>query len=294
MGTVFRIVVHGRREPAAAAASEVFESIDRLEQVLSDYRDDSELVQACREAWREPKVISPTLYEVLAAGLELGRATGGALDITVRPFVELWRLARHQKRLPDPEQLAEARRRVGIDKVLLNPRTRSLRLAVPGMKLDLGAIGKGYAADQALRQLQSLGFASAMVDAGGDLALGLPPPGRRGWRVQIGAGTDRERLLVLSRCSVATSGDGYQFVEIDGIRYSHIIDPRTGIGVTHQGSATVIADEAIRADALATALMVVPMEDGEALTRRLSVESEVVRRSPGELTKIVRTPGFPA
>lgn len=295
MGTVFRLVVWGPEETAASAAMAAFERVEQLEQVLSDYREDSELSRVCRTAWREPQVISPELYEVLEASLEWGRITGGAVDVTVKPLVELWKLARHQGHLPDPELLAEARSRTGLDKMRLNPRTRSLRLAVPGMKLDLGAVGKGYAADQVLALLKSRGLFRVLVDGGGDLSLGEAPPGEEGWRIRLEEEGVSPRQIRLRRCSVATSGDRYQFLELDHVHYSHILDPRTGYGVTHQGSATVIAPQGIAADALATALCVLELEEGIRLAEGLDgVEARIVRRQGDGLVQLGRTRGFPA
>lgn len=294
MGTRFRLVLFGDPSAAAKAAMAALERIEQLEQVMSDYREDSELNQASRIAWTEPRILSPDLYAVLDAALELGRASGGALDITVRPLVELWRLARHQKRLPDSRELETARKRVGIDKVLLNPRTRSLRLAVPGVKLDLGAVGKGYAADQVLALLARDGWRSVMVDAGGDFAVGAAPPGRPGWRLAIDDGSDFQRTVVIRNRAVATSGDRHRHLEIDGVRYSHVVDPATGYGLTHRGAATVIAPTALLADGLATALNVMPIEAGLALARRLGAEASIRRQSGSESPDLHRTPEFPS
>ncbi len=295
MGTLFRLVVWGPREDASAAALAAYERVEQLEQILSDYREDSELSEVCRTAWKEPRVISPELYEVLEASLEWGRRTGGAVDVTVKPLVELWRLARQQHRLPDPAQLAEARTRTGLDKLFLNPRTRSVRLALPGMKLDLGAVGKGYAADQVLSLLKSRGLSRVLVDAGGDLTLGEAPPGQAGWRIRLEEQAVPSRDIRLQRCAVATSGDRYQFLELEGVHYSHILDPRTGRAVTHQGSATVIAPRGLDADALATALSVLALEEGIHLAERLeAVEARVVRRLADGSVRIGRTSGFPA
>ncbi len=295
MGTVFRLVIWGTEEAAASAAMAAFERVEQLEQILSDYREDSELSRVCRTAWGEPQVISPELYEVLEAGLKWGRLTGGAVDVTVKPLVELWKLSRHQRRLPDPELLAEARSRTGLDKVRLNPRTRSLRLAVSGMKLDLGAVGKGYAADQVRSLLESRGLSRVLVDGGGDLSLGEAPPGEDGWRIRLEEEGVPSREVRLQHCAVATSGDRYQFLELDHVHYSHILDPRTGYGVTHQGSATVIAPQGIAADALATALCVLELEEGIRLAEGLQgVEARVVRRQGDGSVRIGRTRRFPA
>ena len=153
-----------------------------------------------------------------------------------------------------PDECADGRRQVfnfldGVRNALrLDKVARTCTLTKPKMKLDLGGIAKGYAADQALAVLKSQGVVSALVDASGDLAIGAAPPGQQGWKIGIApleAGSPPSRFLMLAECGVATSGDAWQFVEIDGHRYSHIIDPHTGIGLTTRSSVTVIAPDLV-------------------------------------------------
>jgi thiamine biosynthesis lipoprotein len=158
--------------------------------------------------------------------------------------------------------LALAREDVGREHLLLNPTDRTVQLLRRDMRLDLGGIAKGYALDQALAELARHGIASALVDGGGDLALGAAPPGSAGWRVHIeGAAEDS---CLLERAGLATSGDAYRYFEWQGRRYSHIVDPRTGFGLTSGVSASVVAESAMRADALASAACVLGLPDGLA------------------------------
>jgi thiamine biosynthesis lipoprotein len=267
MGTTARIVLYAPDEQHALEASKAaFEKMAMLEGIMSDYRPESELNQLCRNALGSPKPVSPDLFEVLSESQGLAENTGGAFDVTVGPVVQLWRRARRQKELLTPDRLAEARKLVGHQKLQLDPSSQTACLLIPGMKLDLGGIAKGYAADQALNSLQGKGVAMALVVIGGDIALGAPPPEKSGWRVEINPGPAfKSKLfkpLLLSHAGVSTSGDAEQFVEISGTRYSHIVDPRTGVALTGFRSVTVVAPNATTSDALATTLCVMGPKTG--------------------------------
>lgn len=266
MGTVFKIVLYAPDSSKAnEAVRDTFARIEELERILSSHREDSELRQVSMNAYRSPQVLSRDLYSVLEMSLRFSRLSQGAFDITVRPFLQLWRRARDEGRLPDEATVERERRRVGYQLLLLNPRTRALRFRVPEIQLDLGGIGKGYAADEALVVLRKNGISSALVYAGGDIRVGSPPPGRRGWTIELSDSSKPGHALLLSDCAVAGSGDVFQYVEIDGVRYSHIIDPRTGMGLQGSMTVTIIAPTASAADALATAVSVLGPEQGFAL-----------------------------
>lgn len=294
MGTLFRIVLYSPEEVEAQGASDAaFKRIEELEEVLSTYREDSELRMVSKNAFEAPQVLSRDLYSVLDQSLQISRLTNGAFDVTIRPLVEIWRRARQEGRLPDQSLLDEVSRRVGHEKVLLNPRTRSLRFRVPGVQLDLGGIGKGCAADQALSVLREHQIDSALVYAGGDIRIGAPPPGRKGWTIELSESEEGHPGVVLSNCAIASSGDAFQYVEIEGVRYSHIVDPFSGLGVQGQRSATVIAQRAIWADALATALTILGPEPGIELIRSMEEVSALVVRNENGRKKTVWSSGFP-
>ncbi|MCA9299600.1 MAG: FAD:protein FMN transferase, partial [Phycisphaerales bacterium] len=180
-------------------------------------------------------------------------ASGGAFDPTCGPVVRLWRAARKDHHRPDPDLLSDAQGRTGWTKVRLQGAHATLE---PGMRLDFGGIGKGYAADQALTLLRERGFPSALVDIGGDMAIGDPPPGRDAWKIEVELRGTTRPLLQVANVGVATSGDLYQFVEIEGVRYSHIVDARTGEALHTPTVACVVAPDATGADALASAASV--------------------------------------
>jgi len=269
MGVPFRIILYARNEnDAETAASAAFHRIAELNHILSDYETDSEISELSRTSGQNAEVkISADLWNVLSASQELARRSNGAFDVTIGPCIGLWRKARREKKLPAQEQIEHFRQRVGYQNLILNKEKRTAKLIKPEMRLDVGGIAKGYAADEAIKILRRLGIRSALVAASGDLSVGDPPPGQKGWKVEI-AGYDRPdgpaaAYDVLSNCGVSTSGDLFQRVEINGIRYSHILDPHTCVGMTNHALATVIAGNDTSADALATAMTI--LEPGAAL-----------------------------
>ncbi len=278
MGARFRIVLYaGDRNSATKASKAAFQRVAHLDDSMSDYDSKSELMRLAARAGTGPVRISEDLFRVLAESQRLARQTGGAFDVTIGPLVRLWRTARRTKRMPDPETLARARELVGYKMLRLDPKARTAELLMPGMQLDLGGIAKGYAADEALAVLIRRGNSRALVDAGGDVVFGLPPHKRDGWKIGIAPlgpldspgprGSQTVRNLILSEAAVATSGDAEQFVEIDGKRYSHVVDPRTGLGVLGPSGVTVGAPSGTLADSLATAVSVLGPERGMELMK---------------------------
>lgn len=254
MGTEVRIVLYASTaDHAARAAGAAFRRIAQLDSLLSDYRDDSELAWLTARAGGTPTPVSADLLAVLQRAVALSAETGGAFDVTVGPLVRLWREARRTGRLPDTAAIQAATARVGWRHVLIDSAAHTARLALPGMQLDLGGIAKGYAADQALR---ALGIEHAMVAIGGEIVVGRAPPGEPGWRIAVEPADSAHREIVLVDAAVSSSGDTEQFVEIGGVRYSHVVNPRTGLGLTDRAAATVVASDGITADALATAVTV--------------------------------------
>ncbi|MGC8667091.1 MAG: FAD:protein FMN transferase [Chthonomonadales bacterium] len=271
MGVQVRILLYAPDEAAAdRAAAAAFRRFEELDQIMSDYRPSSELMRLCAASGGPPIRVSEDLFRILRASVELSRLTGGGFDVTVGPEVALWRRARMMHVLPDAQQIASARKLVGWQNIILDDARKTVRLALPGMKLDLGGIAKGYADDAALVELKRCGIRSALVEAGGDIALGDPPPGEAGWRIAIpnAARKGSPPELVLHNCGISTSGDTEQYLEIGGKRYSHIVDPHTGMGLTDRIEVTVIAPNATTSDGLSTAISVIGEERGRSLARR--------------------------
>ena len=274
MGTLITITLYAPDlAPAKAAAAAAFQRIDALEDVMSDYQADSELMRLCDQPFGTPVPVSKDLFDVLQRAQRTAKLSDGAFDVTVGPFVRLWRFARKRKVLPTHEEVAAARAAVGWQKLRLDVRTRTVTLLVPNMRLDLGSIGKGYSADQAMQVLKSRGIDRALVAASGDIAVGNPPPGQRGWKVGIailGSSTNSAPLTVLlHNAGISTSGDTEQFIEINGVHYSHIVNPATGLGLTNSIQATVIGPDATTTDCLDTTLSLLGVKRGLALADAL-------------------------
>jgi thiamine biosynthesis lipoprotein len=266
MGTRFGIIVYAS-DPAAArkAAKEAFARVSELNGIMSDYQSTSELMRLCEKAGGPAVKVSGELFFVLSRAQQVSRESDGAFDVTVGPVVRLWRRARRTRQLPDPDKLKAALALVGYKNVVLDEKARTVKLLKPGMQLDLGGIGKGYAADEALNVLVKHGLTRALVAAGGDIAVRDPPPGKPGWTIAIApvdAKKEGPSNLFLANAAVSTSGDAEQYVEISGKRYSHIVDPRTGIGLVGRMSATVVAPNGITSDSLTKVVAVLGPKKG--------------------------------
>ena len=268
LGVQVRIVLYAPGEQTAVrGARAAFKRIATLEDVFSSYRPYSELSRLSTQAEEGPVKVSKALFTVMQKAQELTCRTGGAFDITVGPYVELWRKARRMHRLPGAKELRRADSLVGWQNVRLDQRARTVQLAIPGMQLDMGGIAKGYILDQALAVLKEAGLPRALIRAGGDIVVGAPPPGQDGWQVTVANAQPGQDEIELAHAAIASSGDTQQFVEINGTRYSHVVDPRTGRGLTSRRAATVIAPDGITADSYATALTVLSPEKAERLVR---------------------------
>ena len=286
-GTVFRIILYAPDEATAnQAADAAFARFDQIGEASNDYDPNSELSRLSRLTQDGPMPVpvpvSEDLYRVLQASISAAEQSGGAFDVTVGPLVHLWRRSRELVQLPTKERLEAARASVGyryiklteIESKSVNKQsiTPAVQLTAARMRLDLGGIVTGYATTEVLWVLRAHGVSRALIDAAGDLAASDPPPGKDGWRVAIQAIEDASKTVgyvKLANRACSTSGDTYRYVEIDGVRYSHIVDPKTGLGLTSRTGVTVIADDGTTADWLDTALPVMPLEEAEALVERM-------------------------
>ncbi len=280
MGTICRIVLYaGTPEEAREASKAAFRELAAVDDRMSDYKEGSELSLLCRMAGQGPQHVTDPLWEILSASQRHAELTGGAFDVTVGPVVALWRRARKERKFPDRAELEAALSKVGPSLLVLDPSRRTAELRKEGMRLDLGGIAKGYACDRARAAVAKLGIRNALVDTGGGMSLGEPPPGKAGWRIQVGE--EGAGMLIVSRCGVATSGDAEQFVELEGRRYSHIVDPKTGHGLADSAAVTVVAPDGMSADALATAVSVMGRERGLKLAEDLPAVEALCRWKEG-------------
>jgi len=287
MGTLFTITLYALDEARARAASDAaFAKIAALNSVMTDYDPESELMQLCKKPVGQSVHVSADLFKVLQRGQQLAELSDGAFDVTIGPVVRQWRRARRSGELPPADQLTHARKSVGWQKVKLDTRNQTVTLLAPDMQLDLGGIAKGFAADAALAVLQERGCSAALVAASGDIAAGDAPPGKPGWRVSVGApingldaGDTNAQILLLKHAACSTAGDAEQFVEINGVRYSHIVNPHTGVGLTNRLQVTAVGRHAVDTDVLDTTICVLGVERGLKLIESLPGMAALILRS---------------
>ena len=298
MGVEFEVVLYAADEATAKRAfAAAFERIAALDRILSDYDPASELSRLSETApTPEPVQISADLWKVLSSAQTWSRQSDGAFDITIGPLTKLWRRARRNKELPTAEQLSFAREAVGNSYLQLDPQSRTAKLLRPNMRLDAGGIAKGFAADEALAAIRNLGITRALVRGSGDIAAGDAPPGETGWRVglaPLNPDDPPQHFVRIANCAVSTSGDAHQHLEIDGRRYSHIIDPRSGYGVSGRSSVAIISPRGIDADALASAVSVLGPAKGLMLVEKTpEAAALIVHSKKDEPPKVFRSERF--
>ena len=265
MGTLFRIVLYAPDQGTAdKAAKAAFKRIADVDQMMSDYKEDSELMLLCKKAGTGPVPVSAELFDLIAYSRNIAVKSNGALDITIGPLVRLWRKARKTRTLPSDDEIAKAKALVSYENLVLNEMAHTVQLMKEGMMLDLGSIAKGDSVDKAIAVLKEMGIESALAAGGGDIAVSHAPPGTEGWVVGVGpldnpAATPSEYLL-LHDAGVSTAGDFEQHAEIGGKRFSHIIDPHSGLPLQTRESVTVVAPTDRQADGLDTTMNILGPE----------------------------------
>jgi thiamine biosynthesis lipoprotein len=285
MGAGFRIVLYAGNDAAADRASRAaFNRVDRLSEILNDYDPDSEISRLSQQTLNgpmiEPVKVSPELFFVLQHAYDVADKTGGAFDVTVGPFTRLWRRSRDLGKLPSPQRVADARASVGYRRMRLDPKKKTVQLLAPNMRLDVAGLAGGYIVEECLNVLKKNGVNRALIDEGGDVGVTGAPPGTKGWRVGIQSLAAPDQMtgeyVELADGFISTSGDTYRYVEIEGKRYSHIVDPRTGLGLTKRIGVTAIARDGTTCDWLDTAVAVLGREKG----------TELVESIPGAAARI--------
>ncbi|HEV3142465.1 MAG TPA: FAD:protein FMN transferase [Gemmataceae bacterium] len=265
MATLFEVMFPFEQPRAAELASEIFEEIEHLEAQMTVYRDDSEVSLLNQRAFERPVVVGERLFELFSLAAQLNAETSGAFDITSGPLIKGWGFFRRQGRVPTPQERQEALLRVGMKWVELNPQDRSVRFRKPGMEINLGSIGKGYALDRAAELLRRQHVASALLHGGGSsvVAIGRQPNSPRGWPVGIRhPWREGESLgtIYLQDRALGTSAATYQHLEYNHRKLGHLLDPRSGWPAEGIASASALAPTAAQADALATAFFVLGIE----------------------------------
>jgi thiamine biosynthesis lipoprotein len=296
MGSTYTVKLDAAGQDPAVLSSLVQAALDDVDGRMSLYRGDSELSAFNRTEAGVPFAMTEGFAAVLTAAVEVSRWSGGAFDVTVAPLVETWGFGpRKARAIPAVTALADGRRRVNWRSLVLDESKRSVTKRHAGLQADLGGIAKGYGVDRVAAALDARGVAHYMIEAGGEVrtrginAVGEP------WRIGIeepDAMPQRARWAVpLSGKAMATSGDYRNYFIQDGRRYSHEIDPATGVPIQHRlCSVSVVADDCMHADALATALIVLGPDKGKALAERNSVAAQFIERGPnGALTDSMTT-----
>lgn len=308
MGTFAHIIaIAPNRRTANKSIEAAFEQLRNIEMLMSYHRDDSQLANINRNAYKGPVKVSSQTFEVLQKAIEFSKLSDGAFDVTVGPLMDLWHSAAETNSVPTDAKLAEVRAKVGYEKVILDANQMSIQFAVEGMKLDLGGIAKGYGIDKAVEAMTNYGSTGGMVDVGGNIScFGRPPKGKTHWLIGLQDPNEIENrklkiensinagkpllILKLNDVSVATSGHYRRFALIQGKRYSHIIDTKTGSSSDKLASVTIIAKDATTADALSTAVIVLGAEKGLALIEKLPETEAVLITSPPKY-EIIKTTG---
>jgi len=257
--------------PAIVGAA--LDEIDRVDRLMSHYRRDSPLSRLNREAAKGPVAVEPELLDFLAECLRWSRESNGAFDVTVGPLMKAWGFFRDEGHVPGGDELARARALVCYRHVELDPVAGTIRFDRPGVELDLGGIGKGYAVDRAVSLLRRRGIASALVNLGGSSVYGLgAPPGRKAWEIGIQDPTDPAKTALtvpLRDRALSVSGGHARFFEKDGVTYAHVMDPRTGHPVQGLLGVAVLTATATDGDALDNVFFVQGLEAARAALARL-------------------------
>ncbi len=253
MGSLFKVVVFASDSiKVKGLVEESFLELDSLNLIMSDYIPNSELMRLSRSSGSGEYIkVSDDLNDILNLSEFWYHWSGGVFDVTIGPVTQLWRRAKRQGKLPEQKYFNKAMAAVGFDLVELNP-DKGVLLRRPNMQLDLGGIAKGYAVDKIFDNLIENGYSSCLVDGAGDLRVGEAPPGKGGWEVAVQSYVGKDSVLTISNKAIATSGDFYRNLKIDGKSYSHIIDPATGYGITASRAVTVMANDCTTADVLAS------------------------------------------
>jgi thiamine biosynthesis lipoprotein len=290
MGSPFSIIFYcNDSTEARRIAKQSFELTDSFIAIFSDYIDSSELSKLSASSGTNalPVKVSPAMWDILLQSKKAYEKSGGAFDITIGPLSRLWRKARKAKQFPDKDSVIKTKKLVGFNKIIFDTIHQQVRLTQAGMRLDLGGIAQGYIAQKVMDYLATQNIQQALVNVSGDIAVSGAPPASDGWTVGINIPEEADELLSrklqLHHKAVTTSGDIYQFIEHDGKRYSHIIDPRTGYGLTSQRNVTVIANDCTSADWLATACSILSIKKAKKLVAQFSAAMLIGENKKGKL-----------
>lgn len=272
MGSTFSIIFYCDDSAKAFALSkECFALVDSMNNIFSDYTATSEVGKLASMPVVKDQKVSNELFEVILLSKHAWQNSGKSFDVTIGSLTQLWRKAKKENRFPTEEEIKNAKRATGFENVTYDIFLKTISFKNPGLRFDFGGIVPGYVAQKVLDHLKTRNINIALVDASGDIVMADPPPGKEGWLVGINLpGSENEvwdKKLELKNFAVSTSGDVYRYTIHNGKKYSHIIDPKTGYGVTSQRNVTLITKNGAEADWLATACSILPLKKALKLAK---------------------------
>jgi len=296
MGSAFNIILfHTDSLQASQAAHECFAMVDSLNNIFSDYLPSSEISRLTATGSSFYQSVSDELFNMIVQSKVAWQKSSKTFDITIGPLTQLWRKTRNEKKIPPEPEIKKAKQQTGFENLSINISSKTISFNVDGMRLDFGGIVKGYTAQKIIDYLKTKNIIHALADAGGDIVMSESPSGKDGWAIGINLPEQENELwnkkLELKNCAVATSGDVYRYTIYNGKKYSHIIDPRTGYGVTSQRNVSVIAKDGTAADWLATACSILPIKKALRLARKEKAALFIATEKNGKIV-IYKTENF--
>ena len=294
MGSPFNIIIVEKDSVnATILAQQCFQLVDSFSHIYSDYDTCSELNKLYNKNF--PIKVSPALFDILTISKKAFEKSAHSFDISIGQLSRLWRKSRKEHLFPSVALVTETKKNTGFQYLEIDSTEKTIHFLQPNIRLDLGGIAKGYIAQKIIDFLHSKGVHAALVDAGGDISMSGAPPNAKGWIVGVNVPEQTDELLKttlsLQNISVATSGDAYQYILHNGKKYAHIIDPRTGYGVSFQRNVTVIAKDGATADWLATACSILPIKTAYVVAKQANAEVFITVLEKGKI-KTYQTNGF--
>jgi thiamine biosynthesis lipoprotein len=273
MGSSFGIVFyHTDSAEAVSVSKECFAMVDSLNNIFSDYSSASEAGRLASMSIVKDQKVSDELFEVILQSKQAWLRSGKTFDVTIGALSQLWRKAKKENRFPSEAEVKAAKDITGFENVIINESAKTISFKKQAIRFDFGGIVPGYAAQRVIDLLKSKNINIALVDASGDIVVSDAPPEKDGWTIAINLPESENKVwssnLELKNYAVSTSGDVYRFIIHDGKKYSHIIDPGTGYGVTSQRNVTVINKHGANADWLATACSILPIKKALKLIKK--------------------------
>ena len=273
MGSSFNIIFyHTDSAEAVVIAKQCFLIVDSINNIFSDYSTESEVGKLALQTNQPVIKVSDELFSMIVRSKDAWKRSGKTFDITIGALTQLWRTAKKENRFPSEAEIKAAKDLIGFKNIIINERSKTISFKKQGIRLDFGGIVPGYAAQRVIDFLKTKNINIALVDASGDIVMGDAPPGKDGWTIGVNLPENEKEIwdkkLELKNFAVSTSGDVYRYLIHNGIKYSHIIDPKTGYGLTSHRNVTVITKYGADADWLATACSILPIKKAMALAKK--------------------------